>query len=73
MHKLLTLNYLSLCIHGLISRKMEAYFLLVMYKNFQFGGGLVVGAPTSHECQCTIKEESNVLDQLALNKKKHIS
>jgi hypothetical protein len=69
MHKLLALNYLSLCIHGLISRKMEACLLLVMHKNLQFGGGLVVGALTSHELQCTTKEESNVMDQLAPNKK----
>jgi hypothetical protein len=51
---------------------MEAYMLLVMHKNFQFGGGLVLGAPISHELQCTTKEESNMLAQLAHNKKKNM-
>jgi hypothetical protein len=28
-----------------------------MHENLQFGGGLVLGGPTSHELQCTMKEE----------------
>jgi len=57
MYKLLTLNELSFCIHGLISGRMEAYLLLVMHENLQFGGGLVLGGQTNHELQCTMKEE----------------
>jgi hypothetical protein len=52
---------------------METYVLLVMHENFQFGGGLVLGVPTSHELQCTTKEEINMLDQLAPNKKNRAS
>jgi len=41
----------------LVSRKTKAYPLSIMDENFQFGGGLILGGPTSHELQCTMKEE----------------
>jgi hypothetical protein len=44
-------------IHGLISRRTEAYLLSIMHEYLQFGGGLVLGGPTNHELQCTMKEE----------------
>jgi hypothetical protein len=28
-----------------------------MHENLKFGGGLVLGGPTTHELQCTMKEE----------------
>jgi hypothetical protein len=28
-----------------------------MHKNLQFGGGFILGGPTIHELQCTMKEE----------------
>jgi hypothetical protein len=42
---------MSFCIHGLISRRIEAYL--------EFGGGLVLGGPTIHELQCTMKKEEH--------------